>query len=139
MPFYDEAITGTPEYETLLSAVRKNTLPAAAAGLSYIHKAFLISNICRDTGKTGLVIVPSEARVAVFARIWAHSGRSRFFIRSGITNFLKTARHHSSTNRNVRGCFRAFYREILPMLCFVPTRLCSTHCLRRCSGNRFLK
>ena len=61
MPFYDEAITGTPEYATLLSAVRKNTLPAAAAGLSYIHKAFLISNICRDTGKTGLVIVPSES------------------------------------------------------------------------------
>ena len=60
MPFYDEAITGTPEYATLLSAVRKNTLPAAAAGLSYIHKAFLISNICRDTGKTGLVIVPSS-------------------------------------------------------------------------------
>lgn len=50
-----------PEFRSLVSAVHKGRLPLGVTGLSYIHKAHVISSLCTGFKRKALVMVPDEA------------------------------------------------------------------------------
>lgn len=61
MKFLNNILKDEPDFARLLSTAEKGFLPAAASGLSRIHKAVLISALSADTGKKITVITPEEA------------------------------------------------------------------------------
>ncbi len=64
MKFLYNVLNDTAEFRQLLSAVDSGSLPAMATGLSSVHKAHLISELCRQTDKKALIIAGDEAEAA---------------------------------------------------------------------------
>jgi transcription-repair coupling factor (superfamily II helicase) len=60
MQFLHTAFGRLTEFAEIRSAVCRQALPAAATGLSHIHKALLISTLCADTGRRALVVTSDE-------------------------------------------------------------------------------
>ena len=56
-----------PEYQTLAAAVKQGALPAAAAGLSGIHKCCVLAALCQETGRKALVLAADEAEAQRFS------------------------------------------------------------------------
>lgn len=61
MEFLTAGLHKLPEYELLLNSVQSNLLPAAATGLSGIHKAALIHALTDDTKQMTLLLAADEA------------------------------------------------------------------------------
>lgn len=61
MTAFGEALHKLPEYASAKKAVEKGRLPAGILGLSHIHKAHIISALCGDFNRKGLVLMPDEA------------------------------------------------------------------------------
>ncbi len=51
-----------PEFRSLVTAMHKGRLPLGVTGLSYIHKAHVISSACVGFKRRALVLVPDEAQ-----------------------------------------------------------------------------
>lgn len=60
MPFFDNFLTALPEYRSLEKAVEKERLPLGVTGVSHVHRAHIISTLCRRTNRRGLVLVGDE-------------------------------------------------------------------------------
>ena len=60
MNFLNKRLLTEPDYKQLLNAVNAEKLPAAASGLSQIHKAAVVSALCEHTEKKILLITPDE-------------------------------------------------------------------------------
>lgn len=60
MKFLDNIIISIPEYKQLFEAVSKGGLPAMAAGLSSVHKAHAVHDLCSRTGLSALLIASDE-------------------------------------------------------------------------------
>ena len=61
MEFLTAAISRLPEFQTLLGAVQRDAFPAAATGLSGIHKANIIASLCTLQGRGAFVVAADEA------------------------------------------------------------------------------
>ena len=64
MKFLHNKLDGMAEYRQLFSALETNKLPAMATGLSSVHKAHLISELCRQTDRRALVIAGDETEAS---------------------------------------------------------------------------
>ena len=64
MKFLHNKLDGMPEYRQLFSALNTGRLPAMATGLSSVHKAHFISELCRQTERRALVIAGDETEAA---------------------------------------------------------------------------
>ncbi|MDD7645965.1 MAG: hypothetical protein PUJ35_01810 [Ruminococcus bromii] len=60
MRFLNEALNRVPEYRALENAVRRGKTPAAATGISSIHKANIIHTLLCALEKTALVLAGDE-------------------------------------------------------------------------------
>ena len=54
-------LEGSEAYSQLKNAIGKGSLPLGALGLTNIHKAHIVSSLCADTRRKGLVVMPDEA------------------------------------------------------------------------------
>ena len=61
MKFLTSAILRTKEFSTLSSAIENGTLPAAATGLSALHKANIIYSLCSLHGRGAFVLAGEES------------------------------------------------------------------------------
>ena len=61
MKFLNEALGRVPEYRALENAVRRRKTPAAATGVSSVHKANIIHSLLCALEKTALVLAGDEA------------------------------------------------------------------------------
>ena len=61
MKFLKHVLTRLPEYRSLSAAIDKKQTPAAATGLSGIHKAHLIYSLCSQKGRRAFVVASDEA------------------------------------------------------------------------------
>ncbi len=50
-----------PEFRSLVTAIHKGRVPLGVTGVSYIHKAHIISSLCTGFKRKALIIVPEEA------------------------------------------------------------------------------
>ena len=57
-----------PEFRSMVTAIHKNRLPLGATGLSYIHKAHVISSLCTGFKKQALVLTPDESSATRMAQ-----------------------------------------------------------------------
>lgn len=64
MPFFDNYLTSLPEYRSLENALKKDRLPCGVTGVSHVHRAHIITALCRKTERRGLVLVGDEAEGA---------------------------------------------------------------------------
>ena len=64
MKFLSDVFLRDADYRRLLNAVREEKLPAAANGLSRIHKAAVAAALCRHTGKFTVIITHDEPSAA---------------------------------------------------------------------------
>ena len=64
MKFLSDVFLRDADYRRLLNAVRAEKLPAAANGLSRIHKAAVAAALCRHTGKFTVIITHDEPSAA---------------------------------------------------------------------------
>ena len=62
MNCYTEIAKSVPEFRSLATGIHKGRLPIGATGLSYIHKAHVISSLCSGFKRHALVLVPDEAQ-----------------------------------------------------------------------------
>ncbi|MCR5523006.1 MAG: transcription-repair coupling factor [Clostridia bacterium] len=62
MNCFTDLAKSIPEFRTLATTIHKGRLPVGATGLSYVHKAHVITALCTGLGKKGLVLVPNEAQ-----------------------------------------------------------------------------
>ncbi len=60
MAFFDKFLEALPEYKTVASSIEKDRLPCGVTGVSHVHKAHLINNLCRKFDRRALVIVSDE-------------------------------------------------------------------------------
>ncbi len=51
-----------PEFRSLVTAIHKGRVPLGVTGVSYIHKAHIISSLCTDFKKKAIIIVPEESQ-----------------------------------------------------------------------------
>ncbi|MBR6336068.1 MAG: transcription-repair coupling factor, partial [Clostridia bacterium] len=61
MNCFTEIAKSVPEFRSLVSAVHKGRLPLGVTGLSYVHKAHVISSLCDGFKRRAVVLVPDEA------------------------------------------------------------------------------
>ncbi len=61
MRFLNHVLDGVSEYRQLSEAIREGRLPAMAAGLTAVHKAHLVHELCVQTGSRAVVIASDEA------------------------------------------------------------------------------
>ena len=64
MKFFDNFLTVLPEYRALEKAVEKERLPLGVTGVSHIHRAHIISTLCKQQGRRGLVLAGDEGEGA---------------------------------------------------------------------------
>ena len=64
MLFLNNAVRRIPEYRELLSELQKGHTPAAATGLSEIHKAAVTDTLRKDTSRRVLAVVADESEGA---------------------------------------------------------------------------
>lgn len=57
-----------PEFRSMVTAIHKNRLPLGATGLSYIHKAHVISSLCTGFKRKALVLTPDESSATRMAQ-----------------------------------------------------------------------
>ena len=62
MNSYTEIAKTIPEFRSLVNAVHKGRVPLGVTGLSYVHKAFVISSLCTGFKRRALTLVPDEAQ-----------------------------------------------------------------------------
>ena len=62
MSCYTKVLSGSAEYNKIISAVSKGFLPMGVLGLGNVHKAHYISAICDETEKKALIITPDESQ-----------------------------------------------------------------------------
>ena len=72
--FLPGVLKDLPEYRTLLRAVDEGQTPAAATGLSGVHKAHIIHSLCVQTNRRALVIASDEAEAQRLANDLAAMG-----------------------------------------------------------------
>ncbi len=66
MKFIRPALERSPEYAALSRAVEKQELPAAAAGLSGVHKCAVIASLLEGSGRKALILAADEAEAQRF-------------------------------------------------------------------------
>ncbi len=79
MRFIRPALSRSPEYLSLETAVARGALPAAATGLSGIHKCALIAALLESSGKKALVLAADEAEAQRFTEDLTALGRRPVF------------------------------------------------------------
>ncbi len=67
MEFLNAVVGRTRGYKTLLNGLMAQRLPMEASGLSSVHKALIISALCRESGKKAVLITPDEAEAVRLA------------------------------------------------------------------------
>lgn len=61
MKFLNNILSGITEFRQLYAALEENRLPAMATGLSAVHKAHLIHELCTKTGKRAVLLAADES------------------------------------------------------------------------------
>lgn len=64
MKFIAQALSQSPAYQQLLSAVQAGELPAEVTGLGSVHKANVIYALCAHTGRRAFAVCAEEAEAA---------------------------------------------------------------------------
>ena len=60
MQYLVDILKKEPDYAKLLSAIKNDSLPLAASGLSGVHKALITTALVKHTGKKAAIITPDE-------------------------------------------------------------------------------
>lgn len=66
MAIFDSFLTQIPEYAALSTSVDKGFLPMGINGVSHIHKAHIISVLCKTKNRHGLIITSDESEAMRF-------------------------------------------------------------------------
>ncbi len=61
---YTDLAKKIPEFRSLVNAIHKGRVPLGVTGLSYIHKAHVISSLCTGFKRRALVLVPDESQAS---------------------------------------------------------------------------
>ncbi len=79
MEFLTKAVSRLKEFQTIEDAIRQNRLPAAATGLSSVHKANFVYSLSQRTGRGALVIAADESEAQRMADDLAAMGMKPAF------------------------------------------------------------
>ena len=90
MDFLIDVISRLPEYKTLKAAAVKGR-PAAAAGLTAVHKANVVTALCSQLGRKALILVGEEQEGQQLANNIASMGLRALFYPLRDLNFLEVS------------------------------------------------
>ncbi|MBP5617975.1 MAG: DEAD/DEAH box helicase, partial [Clostridia bacterium] len=126
------------ETAALASAVRAGRLPAAATGLTHIHKVLLIGALCRDLGRRALVVVSDDGEAAALAQDLASLGLSAVTLPTrdltlrpvaGLSREYERARVGALARWQKGECDVLLCSVEAARLCTLPPDVLAAHCL----------
>ena len=80
MQFFQNALCRLPDFKEVLNDLQKGRTPIACFGLTYIHRVVFAAVLVKETGKKGMLIVPSEAEATKAAEEFENLGlRTLYF------------------------------------------------------------
>lgn len=87
---FDSYLTSLNEYQALSNSVDKGRLPMGINGVSHIHKAHIISALCKEKNRRGLIITSDEAEAVRFCEDLSNFGMRSVLFPARDLNFRST-------------------------------------------------